>query len=75
MGPALVGMIAYHRIVRELLGDRDFPGCNIAGFAKTYTDIWLHGALASVSPTRQQHTGASAAHPQVSATASRPVGP
>jgi|ERR687887_1366172 AcrR family transcriptional regulator len=47
MGRALVGTIAYHQIVCQLLGGRDFPGCGIEGSANTYADIWLRGALAS----------------------------
>jgi AcrR family transcriptional regulator len=54
MGRALVGMIAHHRIVCELLGGDDFPGCDIAGSAKTYTDIWLFGVSAWGAPARQR---------------------
>lgn len=43
MGRAFVAMILYHEIFGELLGGRDFPGCNSNEFAQVYTDIWLHG--------------------------------
>jgi len=45
MARSLVAMIAYHQIVSQLLGGSDLPGSNIAGPAKAYTDIWLHGAF------------------------------
>lgn len=53
LGRALVGMIAYHQIVCELLGGPDFLGCNVEGAARIYTDIWLRGALAGGVPSRQ----------------------
>lgn len=52
MGQSLVGMIAYHQIVCQLLGGRDFPGCNISESAKTYTDVWIRGAFASGASTQ-----------------------
>ena len=56
MGRALVGMIAYHRIVCELLGGYDSLGCNVEGSAKMYTDIWLFGASAWGAPARQHRS-------------------
>jgi AcrR family transcriptional regulator len=52
MGRALIGIIAYHQIVCQLLGDPDFPGCR-EGLAEIYADIWLRGALAWEAPARQ----------------------
>ena len=46
MGRAFVAMIVYHEIFGELLGGRDFPGCNGNEFVPVYTDIWLHGVYA-----------------------------
>ena len=46
MGCSLVGMIAYHQILCELLGGRDFPGCSNASSAEAYADIWSRGAFA-----------------------------
>jgi AcrR family transcriptional regulator len=54
MGPALVGMIAYHQIVRELLGGRDFVGCDVRHAARVYTDIWLRGALKPEALARER---------------------
>jgi AcrR family transcriptional regulator len=68
MGRALVGMIAYHRIVCALFGGADFPGCTAEGTADVYTDIWLRGALAWQASARVQHIEKSPAHPHVSAT-------
>jgi len=75
MGQALVGMIAYHQIVCQLLGDRDFPGCNIAGSARTYTDVWLRGALASGAPQSQAQSDNPSLQEDISKTASSPVLP
>jgi len=43
MGRAFVAMIVYHEIFCELLGGRDFPGCDRSESAQVYTEIWLHG--------------------------------
>jgi len=51
MGQSLVGAIAYHQIVCQLLGGSDFPGCNITDSAKTYTDVWVRGAFVSRAST------------------------
>ncbi len=45
MGRALVGIMAYHQIVSQLLGGGDFPGSNSPNAARVYTEILLHGAL------------------------------
>lgn len=66
MGRALVGMIAYHRIVCELLGGPDFLGCNAEGAAEVYTDIWLRGALAWEARARQNRTERPSVQPKVS---------
>ncbi len=47
MGRAFVAMIAYHEIFSELLGGRDFPGSSDPDCTRTYTDLWLRGALVS----------------------------
>jgi AcrR family transcriptional regulator len=47
MGRSLVAMIAYHQIVCQLLGGRDFPGCDIADATKHYVDIWTRGSFPS----------------------------
>jgi hypothetical protein len=52
MGRALIGIIAYHQIVCQLLGGADFPGCH-EGVAETYTDIWLRGTLPREAEIRQ----------------------
>jgi len=43
MGRALVGMIAYHRILRELLGGADPLPAGRQTSANVYTEIWLFG--------------------------------
>ena len=55
MGPALIGMIACHRVLCELLGG-DFPGCNRQGSARAYLDIWLFGTSARGVRARQDRT-------------------
>lgn len=67
MGRALVGMIAYHQIVCELLGGPDFLGRNAEGAADVYTDIWLRGALAWEAPARQNRTERPLVQSEVSA--------
>lgn len=59
MGRALVGMIAYHRIVCELQGGDDFLASDGKTAAKIYTDIWLFGASSWKAPGRQQRTARS----------------
>lgn len=56
MGQALVGMIAYHRILRELLGGGDPLKTGSEPSAKVYTEIWLFGTSSWKAPGRQQRT-------------------
>ncbi len=52
MGRAFVAMITYHEAFMELMGTQEFmEGCN-PDWAKIYTNIWLHGALAAPAPRR-----------------------
>jgi len=54
MGRALVGMIAYHRILSDLLGGAVPARTDDDTFARIYTDIWLFGTSSWKSPGRQQ---------------------
>jgi AcrR family transcriptional regulator len=54
MGRALVGMIAYHRILRELLGGADPLQTGSEPSAKVYTEIWLFGTSSWKARGRQQ---------------------
>lgn len=54
MGRALVGMIAYHRILGELLGGGDSLPTGNETPAKVYAEIWLFGASSWKAPGRQQ---------------------
>ena len=67
MSRAFVGMIAYHRILCELLNDADSSGCDVEGAAHVYTDIWLRGALAWGTPARQNRTESTLVQPNFSA--------
>jgi AcrR family transcriptional regulator len=53
MGRALVGMIAYHRILSDLLGGAG-TARREGQTARIYTDIWLFGTSAWKAPGRQQ---------------------
>ena len=53
MGRALVGMIAYDRIVCGLWGSPELFGSNADRATDVYTDIWLRGALAWEAPARR----------------------
>jgi len=57
MGRALMGMIAYDRIVCGLWGGPEVLGGNADRAIAVYTDIWLRGALAWQAPARQNRTG------------------
>jgi AcrR family transcriptional regulator len=54
MGRALVGMIAYHRILSELLGDASPVRPDSGVSARIFTEIWLFGTLSVNAPGRQQ---------------------
>lgn len=54
MGRALVGMIAYHRILSDLLGGAGPARRDGQTSAKIYTDIWLFGTSSWKAPGRQQ---------------------
>ena len=54
MGRALLGMIAYHRILRDLLGDIDRLENDSEVSTKIYTEIWLFGTSSWKAPGRQQ---------------------
>jgi AcrR family transcriptional regulator len=45
MARALVGMVFYERIFKELFGSRELPGQDSDRLGKTFTNIWLHGVL------------------------------
>jgi len=53
MGRALVGMIAYHRILSELLGAGSVQTDSETS-ARIYTEIWLFGTSSWKAPSRQQ---------------------
>lgn len=54
MGRALVGMIAYHRILSELLGGAGSVRTDSKTSARIYTEIWLFGTSSWKAPGRQQ---------------------
>jgi AcrR family transcriptional regulator len=54
MGRALVGMIAYHCILSELLGGTGSVSSDSETSAKIYTEIWLSGTLSWKAAGRQQ---------------------
>jgi len=54
MGQALVGMIAYHRILSDLLGGAGTAGTDSETSARVYTEIWLFGTSSWKAPGRQQ---------------------
>ncbi len=54
MGRALVGMIAYHRILSELLGGAGSVPTDSETSARIYTEIWLFGTSSWKAPGRQQ---------------------
>lgn len=45
MARALVGMVFYERIFKELFGGRELLGRDSGRIGKTFTNIWLHGVL------------------------------
>ena len=57
MGRALLGMIAYHRILRDLLGDIDRLENDSEVSTKIYTEIWLFGTSCLRAPDRQPRSG------------------
>jgi AcrR family transcriptional regulator len=54
MGRALVGMIAYHRILSDLLGGAGSVQTDSVTSARIYTEIWLFGTSSWKAPGRQQ---------------------
>jgi len=56
MGRALVGMIAYDRIVCGLCAGLELLEGSTDRATDVYTDIWLRGALAWEAPARQNRT-------------------
>jgi len=54
MGRALVGMIAYHRILSDLLGSAGSVRAGSETSARIYTEIWLFGTSSWKAAGRQQ---------------------